>query len=93
MKFRGERRKVGVVGADDDSGVSGVLAVEADEVLPIVREDGTVVFCGKAQDFIIRDAGVGFAGVVSGQDIMPEPTQRFDHGQGESSRWNRGGPS
>lgn len=93
MNFRGERRKVGVVGADDDSGVIGVLAVEANEVLAVMREHGVVVFRGKAQDFIVRDAGVGFAGVVSGQHIMPETTQRFDHGQGGSSRWNTDGRS
>ncbi len=79
MNFRCERRKVGVVGADDDSGVIGVLAVEADEVLAVVREDGAGVLCRKTQNFVVRNAGVGFAGVVGGQHIMPKAAQGFDH--------------
>lgn len=83
MNFGGQRRKVGIVSADDDSGVIGGLAVEADEVLAVVGEDGAGVFRGKTQDFIIGDARIRIAGVVGGQHVMPEAAQGFEHGQRE----------
>ena len=83
MHLRGEGGKVGIVGADDDSGVIGVLAMEADEVLAVVREHGTCAFRGQTENFIIGNACIGFTGVVSGQHVMPETSQRLDHGQGK----------
>ena len=79
----GEGGKIGIVGADDDSGMLGVLAVEADEVLTIVREDRTAIFGRLTQNLLMGNTRVGFAGVVRGQHIMPEPTKCLDDGQRE----------
>lgn len=83
MNLGGEGCEIGIVGADDDSGVVVVLAVEGDEVLTVVREDGPAVFNGKAEDLVVRDACIRFARIVGGQNVMTEQSQGLDDGQRE----------
>ena len=83
MHTGGQGGKVGIVRADDDSGMIGVLAVEADEVLAVMCEDGAAIFDGITQNLVIGDASVRFASVVSGLYIIPEPTKLLDNRERE----------
>jgi hypothetical protein len=83
MDLCSEGCEIGIVGADNDSGVIGVLSVEGDEVLTVEGEDSPAVFDGESEDFVVWDACIRFARVVRGQDVMPEQSQCLHDGQRE----------
>ena len=57
-----------------------VVAVKADEVLPVVGEDSALIGVCEAQHFVIRDGVVGFASFERGKHVMAQFAQAFQHG-------------
>jgi hypothetical protein len=45
-----------ILGAHDDAGVGGFLAVQADEVAPIERQHDAAVVCCVGEDLLIRNS-------------------------------------
>lgn len=62
-----------------------ILAVQADEVLTVVGDDGALVFDGEAQHLFIGDRLIGLARVARGEDIVPESSQGDEHREGKFS--------
>jgi len=63
MDAGGKRREIRIGGADEDAGMIRMVAMEADEILAVMGEDGAFVCCRKAQDFVIGDGVVRLAGI------------------------------
>ena len=51
-----EGLEIRIVSTDDDALVLGILAMEADEILPVVGEDGAAILAGKTQYLIVGTA-------------------------------------
>ncbi len=74
----GQCFKLRMVRADDEALVIRIAPVEADEVIPMVAEEGTAVCDGEAEPFLVGDALPGFPFFVGRGDIVAEPAQRHD---------------
>lgn len=74
----GEGWEIRVNGAHDDAGVIRMVAMEPDEVLAVVGEDGALIGTGEAQHLVIRDGVVGLTGVQRSKHVVTQFAQGGD---------------
>jgi hypothetical protein len=58
--------------ADNDAVVRNAATVQCDEVVAVEGDDGSFLLGGKGENVFIRDALVGLACVVGGEDIIAQ---------------------
>src|ERR1700694_4350036 len=81
---------------DDDAGVVGAIVVEANEVLPIEREQNSIFRGGEREHLVIWDGPAGVSRVDDGQDVIAQSAYFLDDREreglvGVESRHGSGG--
>lgn len=79
----GKGDKIGIERADDDAVVAVARLVETNEVLAVESQEDASFLRGKSQNLIVRHGPAGASCFLDGEDVMPEPPQRLNRGQGK----------
>jgi hypothetical protein len=72
-------RKIGIHGANDDSGVLWLYAVKVDKVLAVERQHGTTVCDGKIQHGLVRPRLSDPAGFGGCQHVVAQSAEFVDY--------------
>ena len=83
MDSRCLTHEIRVIGADNDTCVSRLLVVQADEVFAIEREHRTPKADRQRQDFLVLNGLLRFSGFGHSQHIMSQSSELLDNGAGE----------
>ena len=83
MNPRGLTDKISVVRANDNTGMARLIAMEANKVLPIKRQDRSPLADRERQDFRILNRLLRLSGFKDRQHIVSQKPQFIDDGLGK----------